>query len=57
VQASLLPKTNAHKEDTIMYNLHAMLTLWLATLRRIAERHPAVFSVSAWSAPQDKMTR
>ena len=31
--------------------LYALLAGWLSTLRGIVERHPAVFSVSAWSAP------
>jgi hypothetical protein len=31
--------------------LYTLLIDWLSTLRGIVERHPAVFSVSAWSPP------
>jgi hypothetical protein len=33
--------------------LYTWLAIWLAALRRIADLHPAVFSVSAWSAPHE----
>jgi hypothetical protein len=34
--------------------LTARLARWLDTLRRIAELHPGVFSVGAWSAPRQQ---
>jgi hypothetical protein len=35
--------------------LHTWLAIWLAALRRIADLHPAVFSVSAWSVPHSHL--
>ncbi len=32
-------------------SLYDRLTVWLSLLRSIAEWHPAVFSVTAWSVP------
>ncbi len=39
------------KEDVMFRSLYDRLTVWLSLLRSIAEWHPAVFSVSAWSVP------
>jgi hypothetical protein len=38
-------------EGKMVRILYALLADWLNSLRGIVERHPAVFSVSAWSAP------
>jgi hypothetical protein len=34
--------------------LRHRLTAWLIGMQTIAELHPAIFSVSAWSAPRNR---